>query len=215
MEATRKKTVMVIEDDEETADLLQSLLNDSKDFACIGKCLRLETGLRKACHFQPAIILFDLVHQKQICYSSIIELRSIAPTSILLVLTAYEDPDYIFWALRAGADGYLFKTDSQKDIVSRLNEVLESGPLLSPGVRRQILVYFRQQGTLVRSTTLRILSQAEIETLESVAEGYSNKEIATKMGLTVDAMKKRMRSIMEKLRVRNRTEAAALFNKIL
>lgn len=211
MESDVRRRVLVIEDDKETANLLRDLLNGSKHFVCVGRCLRLETGVRKSIELKPDIILFDLVHQKLERHETIVELKQKVPEALVIVFTAFHDTDFIFRALRAGADGYLLKNDCRASLDIRLSDVANNGPAFSPEVALEVLRYFRTQGNALRESSLKTLTQLEVDTLGIVALGNSNQQAADRMGSTMDVIKKRMQSIMRKLNVENRTAAVLIY----
>lgn len=208
-----KWRVIIMEDQRAVARSLRDLLVNSQEFECLGVFLRLETGLRKAAELRPDVILFDLVYRQKECPEAIADLRRAVPQARILALTAYDDADLVFRSLRAGADGYLLKTDQQAPLISRLVEMLEHGPVFSRAVLRRLLQHFRRQGERIRQAPLAVLSAEELKTLELVYEGHSNNSIATRLKISTENVKKRVQNILQKLRVENRTRAAWIYGQ--
>jgi DNA-binding NarL/FixJ family response regulator len=136
------------------------------------------------------------------------QLKSLLPQIEIVMLTVYDDSDRIFHALQMGAAGYLLKRSSTDEIVEAIQSVLHGGAPMSSYIARKVVHSFRQAGTAKPSEGL---SKRETEVLAYVAQGYSNKEIADALGLSVETVRAYLKTTYTKLHVRSRTEAAMKF----
>ena len=121
------------------------------------------------------------------------------------MLTAVDDEETIFQALEAGADGYLLKRTKPADLRAALLDVLSGGAPMTSEIARRVVQSFRQRGK-TREETVRLTTREE-EVLVSLSKGYSNKEIADQIGMSVDTVRSHLKHIYEKMHVRSRTEA--------
>jgi DNA-binding NarL/FixJ family response regulator len=122
------------------------------------------------------------------------------------MVTVYEDPDRIFRALRAGASGYLLKRATPEQVLAALREVHQGGVPMSGEIARKVIAHFQLQN--VATAEVEKLSAREREVLDQVVRGFSNKEIAERLGVTVEAIRWHLKHIYNKLHVHSRTEAA-------
>lgn len=129
-----------------------------------------------------------------------------------LVVTAVNDSDAIYRALRAGANGYLLKSAGSAELLQALRDLASGGAPMSPAVARKVLQFFHgMAGPPGQRQGLEMLTDRELEVLGRVSAGGTNKEIAAALGVTMDTIKAHCRHIYEKLHVSNRAEAAARY----
>ena len=136
-------------------------------------------------------------------------LKELLPDVQVIMVTVYEDPDRIFSALRAGASGYLLKRSTPDQVFAAIREVQAGGAPMSAAIARKVFGYFRDQETA--SAEVEALSKRESEVLELIVLGMSNKEIAARLGVSVETLRWHLRQIYKKLQVHSRTEAALKF----
>jgi len=139
-------------------------------------------------------------------------LKELLPSVKAIMVTVYEDPDRIFRALRAGASGYLLKRSVPEEILNAMREVQQGGGAMSGEIARKVIGYFREQTTA--RAEVDELTPREREVLELVVHGMSNKEIAERLSVTVDAVRWHLKHIYQKLHVHSRTEAALKFRPV-
>ncbi len=137
------------------------------------------------------------------------KLKALGPNLLVLMLTAYEDDDLIFQALKAGANGYLIKQTSPSEILAAVKEVHEGGAPMSSNIARKVIQSFHQ--TVANQSPTDSLSPREREILDLLAKGYSNKEIADTLSIAYLTVHTHVRNIYGKLQVRSRTEAVAKY----
>jgi DNA-binding NarL/FixJ family response regulator len=133
------------------------------------------------------------------------KLKELLPSVQIIMVTVYEDPDTIFRALRAGACGYVLKRAVSEDILEAIREVQRGGVPMSMEIARKVIAYF--QGQTMATKEAEDLSKREREVLDMVAQGFSNKEIAEKLGFSLSAVLWHLKHIYQKLHVHSRSQA--------
>ena len=146
----------------------------------------------------PDVVLMDLRMPEMEGAAAIAELRRIVPNIRILVLTNYEEDEYIFRALQAGAMGYLLKSTPQEEIVQAVAMVHQNKRCVPPNIAKRLLE------TIAREE----LSQRELEVLKLVAGGLTNKQIAQQLFISAKTARNHVASCLVKLGVNDRTEAA-------
>jgi DNA-binding NarL/FixJ family response regulator len=137
------------------------------------------------------------------------QLKQMLPTAQIIMVTVYEDTERIFKALRAGACGYLLKRCTPEELISAIREVRQGGAPMSREIARKVIFSFQEP--LAAAAEVEDLSPREKEILELLAEGFPNKQIADRMGVTDGTVRWHLRHVYNKLHVRSRTEAALKF----
>jgi RNA polymerase sigma factor (sigma-70 family) len=137
------------------------------------------------------------------------EVLAAQPEAKVVILTTFEEDDYIFGALSAGASGFLLKRTSPEALIAALHTVAAGDSLLSPSVTRRVIERMATQPALNVSSSARLdeLTPREREVLELVARGLSNSEIATAFVIEESTVKTHVRRILTKLRLRDRVQA--------
>jgi DNA-binding NarL/FixJ family response regulator len=140
-----------------------------------------------------------------------VRLRELLPKVQIIMVTVYRDYDKIFKALKAGACGYLLKRSSQKDLIQAIEEVRAGGAPMSSEIARRLVESFQQP---VRDADeSNNPSRREEEVLDLLCQGFSNKEIAGRLCLSIETVRSHLKRIYERLHVRSRTEAALKYRE--
>jgi DNA-binding NarL/FixJ family response regulator len=201
--------VAIVEDSETTREGLKTIIELSNEYACVACCGTAEEALRVLPRHAPDVVLMDIQLPAMSGIECVAELKKLLPEVLVIMVTVYEDPDRIFSALRAGASGYLLKRSAPEQVLAAIRDVGVGGAPMSGEIARKVIQYFRNQTTV--SQDVENLTSREKEVLELVAFGLSNKEIAARMHISVDAIRWHLKHIYVKLHVRSRTEAALKF----
>jgi DNA-binding NarL/FixJ family response regulator len=201
--------VAIVEDNKTTREGLEAIINLSPDFRCIGTCTTAEEALKVLPKLEPDLVLMDIQLPNMSGVDCVARLKELLPAVKAIMVTVYEDPDRIFSALRAGASGYLLKRSAPEEVLNAMREVQHGGGAMSGEIARKVIGYFREQTTA--KAEVDELTPREREVLELVVHGLSNKEIAERMSLTVEAVRWHLKHIYQKLHVHSRTEAALKF----
>jgi len=140
------------------------------------------------------------------------QLKIVLPQTQILIFTASDDPELIFPALEAGADGYLMKRSQPSVVHAALLGVLNGEVPMTSGIARRVTEYFRQK-TLMPHQAMG-LSEREKEILVMLSKGYSNKEIAEELKLSIATIHSYLKNVYEKMHVHSRTQAVAKYLSI-
>jgi DNA-binding NarL/FixJ family response regulator len=134
-------------------------------------------------------------------------LKELLPEVQVIMVTVYQDPDRIFRALRVGAAGYVLKRSTPEHVLSAIREVQQGGVPMSAEIARKVLKFFQVQPVVAEETDR--LSPREREILDLIAPGFSNKEVADRLGLSIETVRWHLKKIYHKLHAHSRTEAAS------
>lgn len=190
---------------------LQQLFKKQPDFEVVGVAegvTQLETLLHGE---SPALILMDIEMPEGDGISATVFVRKHSPTTKVVILTGYDNPDLIFRALKAGAVGYLLKNSRPRDILDTLRKVAAGEIFLNPELAGKFLREFQRDQELEEVRRLvQTLTPREEEVLRLVATGATNREISQRLFISELTVKMHLASIFRKLQVNDRTKAAIL-----
>jgi DNA-binding NarL/FixJ family response regulator len=201
--------VALVEDQQEIRERWTRLLESFGDFRCVCACSSGEEALRAVPAALPDIVLMDIFLPGMSGIECTARLKGLLPQMQILILTASDDEEMVFPALEAGANGYLLKQSKPADLRQALLDALKGGVPMTSGIARRVAEYFRQRAQL-RDEVVR-LSPREKEVLAMLSRGYSNKEIALKLSLSVETIHGYLKHVYEKMHVRSRAEAVAKY----
>lgn len=207
-EARRPIRVLIVDDHPVVRQGLQSLLSNYPDIQVAGEA---DTGLRaleEAARLQPDVVLLDIRLPGANGIDVTRQLRRQNPQARIIILTAYEDDEYLIGALQAGAHGYLLKSASHQTLAEAIRNAHAGRRVLSPGLVDGVL---RQFEALAKESLVSQsgLSESELEIVQLLAEGASNKEMAERLYWSEATVKRKMGDILAKLEVSNRAQAVA------
>jgi DNA-binding NarL/FixJ family response regulator len=204
-------SVAIVEDNADFRATLARYLDDAPGHRCVCACSTSEEALQKIPRLLPDVVLMDIHLPNMSGVDCTRHLKQLCPSLQILILTVYEDNERVFGALKAGASGYLLKRSDPADILHAIQEVKQGGAPMSSQIARRVVQSFREtaNGTLKDQK----LSQREEEILQHLSKGYSTKEIADRLSVSVNTVRTHLQHIYEKLHVRSRTEAVVKFLK--
>ena len=201
--------VAIVEDNKTTREALETIVNLSPDCRCVCVCETAEDALRMIPEHQPQVVLMDIQLPKMTGVECVARLKERLPAVQVIMVTVYQDPDRIFRALRAGASGYLLKRATPDKVLSAIRDVQQGGVPMSAEIARKVIKHFQTQA--VTSPEVEKLSPREREILDLIVPGFSNKEIADRLNISVESIRWHLKNIYHKLHVHSRTEAASKF----
>ena len=203
--------VAIVEDNKTTREGLEKIINLSSNYRCICTCTTAEEALRVLPQKKPEIVLMDIQLPKMSGVECVSQLKELLPSAHVIMVTVYEDPDRIFRALRAGASGYLLKRSAPESVLNAIYEVQQGGAPMSGAIARKVVAYFRNQEAV--NSEVEKLSAREREVLDLVVHGFSNKEIADRLAVTLEAIRWHLKHIYHKFHVHSRTDAALKYSR--
>ncbi len=202
-------SVSIVEDNDRVRDGFARLIDDARGFRCVGRYRSAEEALKHIPAVRPDVVLMDIRLPRMSGVDCVRKLKAQVPELLVVMLTAYEDDDLIFQALKAGASGYLLKQIPPADLLGAIHEVHAGGAPMSSAIARKVIQSFHSSETTASPT--ESLTPREREILRHLADGDMNKEIADELGLALMTVKVHVRNILAKLHVRSRTEAASRY----
>jgi len=202
-----KKTVAVVEDDRGLRGQLLQILDNIRDIECIGAFASAEEALQVIPQKKPDVVLMDIKLPRMSGIQCVGELKKVLPSLQVIMVTVYEDSESIFKALKAGASGYLVKSGPPDQLIEAIRDVFTGGAPMSSHIARKVVQHFHLIGPAVEEANN--LSPREHQVLSLLAEGYIYKEIGDRLNIGVETVRTYVKSICQKMHVRNRVEAVA------
>jgi DNA-binding NarL/FixJ family response regulator len=200
-----KKTVVLVEDDPRLQKQLIEILRSAPDIECLYAVSSAEEALQRIPKEPPHVVLMDINLPGKSGIDCLPELKKILPETEIVMLTAYEEEDNIFRALKAGASGYLLKSGTHESIFQAIRDVYSGGVPFSSHIARKVVHYFQTQKQIESENEK--LSPREREVLDLLASGYIYKEVADKLDITIETVRTYVKRICSKMHVRSRIEA--------
>ena len=208
-ETTRQKDVihiLVADDHDLVRKGLCSLMAAKPGIEVVGEAADGVEAVLKARSLQPDVILLDLVMPHKDGIEAIQEIRAENPDARILVVTSFAEDDKVFSAIKAGALGYLLKDSSPAELLQAIYDVYRGESSLHPTIARKLIHELHQPPDL--PPTEDPLTEREAEVLSLVAQGLTNQEIAERLVISEGTVGNHMSSILGKLHLANRTQAA-------
>lgn len=201
--------VMLVDDHEVVRSGIRGLLADAADIVVVGEAASAREAVTLAERTLPDVIVMDIRLGDGSGIEATREIRAQRPDTHVLMLTSFEDDEALFSSIMAGAAGYVLKQIKGPDLVSAIRTVGRGQSLLDPAVTAGVLERLRRGKHLLKDEKLARLSPQEERILTLVAEGQTNRQIGQQLGLAEKTVKNYVSSILSKLEVTRRAEAAA------
>jgi NarL family two-component system response regulator LiaR len=203
-----KIRVLLAEDHIVVREGTRELLRREQDMEVVGEAGDGEEAIELATKLQPDVVVMDIAMPKVNGIEATKRIKELYPSTAVLILTAYDNEQYIFALLEAGAAGYLLKNVRRSELIDAVRAVYAGESVLHPVVAHKVLQRFRGGGGAGGDQGGRdILSEREMEVLRLASKGISNKDIAKELVLSVRTVQAHLSNIFNKLGVGSRTEA--------
>ncbi|MBN1934323.1 MAG: response regulator transcription factor [Anaerolineae bacterium] len=203
--------VLLVDDQALFREGLRTLLSVQPGIQVVGEAGNGQQAIEQTRALCPDVVLMDLRMPILDGVAATRQLKSSCPESQVIVLTTFDDDEYIFDGLRAGAVGYLLKDVSSDTLIEAIHAAARSESVLQPSVAAKVVAQFARLAGQVHSSRealIEPLSDREMEVLRLIAHGQSNREIAETLFITQGTVKNHITNILGKLDVRDRTQAA-------
>jgi DNA-binding NarL/FixJ family response regulator len=202
-------SVSIVEDNDQLRGTLARVLNRADGFRCLSHYANAEDALKDLPRVRPDVVLMDINLPGMNGVQCVRQLKALLPQIQVMMLTVYEDTENIFNALAAGANGYMLKRTSSKELLEAIQDVQRGGSPMTMHIARKVVQSFQHTAATAQPT--ENLSEREQQVLDCLSQGLMYKEIAEKLGISYETVHTYIRRIYEKLQVRTRTEAVAKF----
>lgn len=197
--------ILICEDDAEKRSHLCQLLRGYEDFEVVGEFELGEDAIHNAPELAPDVVIMDIELPGISGVESTAQIKAQRPEAQIIMYTVFEDDDKLFESLCSGASGYLLKKTPPHRLVEAIQEVMEGGSPMSPGIARKVIQHFHPNPRKQEYP----LCERELNILKLLVEGLPIKAIAGKVFLSIDGVKNNLRNIYRKLHVSSGKEAVA------
>ena len=201
-----KTRILVVDDQNVIRDGIVTMLSLQPDMEVVGEAENGIQAVRIASQSKPDVVLLDMVMPLQDGLTTIKKIKELSPESRILVLTSFAECDLVYQAIKSGALGYLLKDTTRAQLVQSIRDVALGKAFIHPSIAMKVIQEFDE--TDDQRGMAEALTQRELDTLRLIARGFSNQEIALYLHLHERTVAKYVSSILKKLQVSNRTQAA-------
>lgn len=204
--------VLLVDDQALFREGLETLLSVHEDIQVVGNASNGQEAVEVAAQVHPDVVLMDVRMPVMDGVRATKLLKEIRPQCRVIVLTTFDDDEYIFDALRTGAVGYLLKDVASAQLVDAIRAATRGESILEPSVAAKVIAEFTRVSSMVPTLQMEQLveplSERELEILSLISKGASNREIASQLYIAEGTVKNHITHILGKLGVRDRTQAA-------
>jgi two-component system response regulator DevR len=201
--------ILIVDDHEVVRLGLRALLDRHPDFTVVDEAGTAREALQKALFHRPDVVVMDIRLPGRSGIDACRDIVSQLPDTRVIMLTSYAEDELLFDAIEAGACGYVLKQIGSDDLVRAIEAVGRGEALLDPSVTRRVLERVREAARRDEAAAFADLTEQELRVLALIAEGKTNREIARALYLGEGTVRNYVSSILSKLGVTNRAEAAA------
>lgn len=202
--------ILLCDDQAVIRDGLEMLLTLEKDFQVVGTAQDGAEAVELAAQKQPDLILMDLKMPGTNGIEATRQIRARFPEMKILVLTTYDDDEWVFDAIRAGASGYLLKDTPRQKIIEAIRGTMEGKSFVDPAIAGKLMNQVASNQKQPTSLLVEKLTERELDVLRLIAKGFNNSDIAGQLHLSEGTVRNHVSAILEKLSVSDRTQAAVI-----
>ncbi|MEI6778629.1 MAG: response regulator transcription factor [Chloroflexales bacterium] len=202
--------VLICDDQALIRDSLELLLRLEKDMRVVGQAQDGAEAVELAERHQPDLVLMDLKMPGMNGIEATRQIRARWPQIKVLVLTTYDDDEWLFDAIRAGAAGYLLKDTPRAEVITAIRGTVEGKAFVDPAVAGKLLGQVAGQHAQPATQITDKLTGREVDVLRLIAHGFSNADIATRLHLSEGTVRNHVSALLAKLEVTDRTQAAVI-----
>lgn len=201
--------VALVEDDANLRKTLARFIDRAAGVQCVGVFEDGENALKKVPSLKPDVVLMDIGLPGMSGIQCVTALKEILPELPVIMLTVYDEGDYLFESLKAGASGYLLKRTIGDKLIEAIREACAGGLPLTRHMAAKVGQYFREQRNVKEEC--HALTPREQDVLKLLADGLRYKEMAAELNISLDTVREHARHIYRKLHVSSRTEAVVKY----
>jgi DNA-binding NarL/FixJ family response regulator len=202
----KKIRILIADDHSVVRSGIRTVLQSSPDFSVVAEAEDGEQAVELAAKHKPEVVVMDISMPQLNGIEATARMKQIDPNIKVIILTVHSDEEYVFQILRAGASGYVLKSAGKKEIFAAIRSAVSGERFFSPGISNLIIEGFinRTKGPTPQpvargSSRTQQLTKREIEVLEYIAQGYTNRKIADTLFLSVRTVNTHRTNLMQKL----------------
>jgi DNA-binding NarL/FixJ family response regulator len=205
----KRQRIMLVDDHEVVRLGLRALIDRHPDMEVVAEASNASEALTKATAHKPDVVVLDIRLPGASGIDACRDICNSLPETKVIMLTSYAEDEMLFAAIRAGAAGYVLKQAGGQDLIRAIETVARGDSLLDPSITERVFAEVRKAARQMESVAFSKLTEQERRVLALVAEGRTNREIAQMLHLGEGTVRNYVSSILSKLGVSNRAEAAA------
>ena len=203
------KVICIVEDKPDLREGMSLMVEMNKAYELGGSFANAEEAMQKIPVLNPAAVLMDINLPGMSGINCVNALKMMFPEMLFLMCTAYEDNDKIFDSLKAGASGYILKTEGPLKIMEALDDMIAGGSPMSSNIARKVVASFVHMGK--ENILIESLSEREKMVLDNLAKGLIGKEVEDILQISSGTVRKHVQNIYKKLQVNTRVEAVNIY----
>lgn len=195
----KKITVLLSDDHAVVREGLRLLLGAANDIEVVGEAENGRRAVAEAGRLRPDVILMDIAMPLLNGVEAARQIAREVPNARVLILSSYSTDQHVQQAVEAGAAGYLMKETASKDLFRAIREIVSGNAFFSPPIARRLLRRWQNRETESAMTTAPVLTSRQTEVMQLIAEGYSSKQIAAMLSVSIKTVEKHRQALMDKL----------------
>jgi DNA-binding NarL/FixJ family response regulator len=198
-----KKVKLLVADDHKIfRQGIKKLLEEESDLQVVGEAADGREAVKKATELKPDVILMDIAMANLNGLEATKQIKKVLPSTKVIMLTMHKNEEYILQSFQAGASGYILKEGAVEELVSAIRSIHSDKSFLSPTISKTLIdAYLRKMETGKTETPFDLLTDREREVLQLIAEGYTNREVAKQLFISVKTVEAHRAHIMQKLNI--------------
>lgn len=201
--------ILLVDDHEVVRLGIKALLSNYPEFEVVAEAASADEAVKEAKTYKPDAIIMDIRLPGKSGIEATREIMEILPDTKVIMLTSFAEDDLLFDAINAGAYGYILKQIGSDDLINALEAIGRGEALLDPALTQKVFRRVREASRKATDEAFATVSDQEIRILHLISKGKTNKEIAAEIFLSEKTVRNYVSSILSKLNLRTRSEAAA------